>query len=122
MTAHVSTQPDLFDRPAPQDVDPRPIVGKTLTGMVRANNPETSLEAAQSVVRHRTALQVQILHMIQGHPMTDEELERLPELRDYGPSTVRKRRSELYQEGLLREDGDKLNSRGRMMTVWRAVA
>jgi hypothetical protein len=50
--------------------------------------------------------------------MTDETLENLPEFADYGPSTIRKRRSELYQQQALAVAGERLNSRGRKMLVW----
>jgi hypothetical protein len=49
--------------------------------------------------------------------MTDGELENLPVFAHYGPSTVRKRRSELYQAGRVAETGAR---RGKM-NVWRAV-
>jgi hypothetical protein len=51
--------------------------------------------------------------------MTDEQLERLPQFSSYGPSTIRKRRSELYVMGRLMQAGEKVNTRGRRMIVWR---
>ena len=50
--------------------------------------------------------------------MTDEQLENLPEFHDYGPSTIRKRRSELFQQHALVAVGDTVNTRGRKMLVW----
>jgi hypothetical protein len=54
-------------------------------------------------------------------PMTDEVLERLPAFSKYAPSTLRKRRHELYAIGKLIVHGLVTNSRGKPMTVW-AVA
>jgi hypothetical protein len=42
----------------------------------------------------------------------------LPQFESYGPSTIRKRRSELYQAGELERSGVHRNSRGQTMTVW----
>ena len=50
--------------------------------------------------------------------MTDEELNQLPEFSEYGPTTVRKRRTELYQAGLVEQYSVKRNSRGVKMIVW----
>ena len=54
-------------------------------------------------------------------PMTDDELERLPEFAGYGPSTIRKRRSELYQQQALRVCGEGVNRRGYKMLRWALV-
>lgn len=79
----------------------------------RIPDHETSIAAAQSVLPCRRILQQQILTalLVRG-PMTDGELEKLPQFASYGPSTVRKRRSELYQDGRViptgkRRDGMK---------------
>jgi len=50
--------------------------------------------------------------------MTDEQLEQLPQFKGYGPSTIRKRRSELYLMGQLVRIAERTNSRGRRMVVW----
>ncbi len=79
----------------------------------RVPDHETSIAAAKSILPCRTVLQQQIVNaLIARGPMTDGELERLPMFADYGPSTVRKRRSELYQDGRVvptgaRRDGMK---------------
>lgn len=89
-------------------------------GMVRESNPFTSKDAAIVVARKRTELHERVLAAFEQYgPMTDEELERLPEFRDFGPSTIRKRRSELFQQDALIVVGDRVNSRGRSMLVWR---
>jgi hypothetical protein len=51
--------------------------------------------------------------------MTDEQLEECPGFDEYAPSTVRKRRCELAEMGLIVPAGNKQNKRGRMMIVWR---
>jgi hypothetical protein len=65
--------------------------------LVRIPSHSTSVEAAKSILPCRTVLQQQILTALKTHgPMTDGELENLECFSHYGPSTVRKRRSELY--------------------------
>ena len=54
--------------------------------------------------------------------IADEELELLDEFRRYGPSTIRKRRSELYQAGHITSDGARKNKRGQKMLTWRTSA
>ena len=89
-----------------------------MSTMYRKNDHDTSIEAARVVAEFRTVLQQQIFEVLQVRPMTDGELENLPQFMSYGPSTVRKRRSELYQAGLIRESGER---RGRFK-VWAVVA
>lgn len=98
------------DRPAPADV----------RGMVHRDDPATSVDAAAVVALRRNVLHEQVLIAFKNHgPMTDAELEQLPAFYGYGPSTIRKRRSELYQAGALVAVGERLNDRGRRMLVWR---
>lgn len=86
--------------------------------MVRIPSHDTSVQAAKAVLPCRTVLQQQILSaLIARGPMTDGELENLPQFADYGPSTVRKRRSELYHDGRVRPTGE---TRDRM-NVWEPV-
>lgn len=90
-----------------------------ITGMVHADDPETSRKAATTIARKASALHTQIQDALEAHgPMNDEQLERLPQFADYGPSTIRKRRSELFQWGTLVAVGVAVNSRGHEMTVW----
>jgi hypothetical protein len=97
--------------------DVRPMAD--LSGMVRAGGHHTSVDAAAAIEPKRTALHVRVLEAFeQLGPMTDEALERLPQFADYGPSTIRKRRSELYEQGALAVRGDTVNSRGRKMILW----
>ena len=105
--------------PAPAPVPSR---GAEVLGMVRRSNPGTSVTAARAVRGVRSALQVKILSILQrGGPMTDEELETHEEMAamNLAPSTVRTRRSELFQAGELVEAGERANRRGSaMLTVW----
>jgi hypothetical protein len=92
-----------------------------ITGMVRRGDHHTSVDAAVVVERKRNGLHEAVLRAFDEYgPMTDETLERLDRFKDCGPSTIRKRRSELYKEfGLLVVHGETRNSRGRKMIVWR---
>jgi hypothetical protein len=86
---------------------------------VRWDSPSTSREAAASIAPVRTALHQAVLDALTaGGPMTDEQLERLPQFAHLGPSTIRKRRSELFQQGAVVAVGESRNSRGRLMLVW----
>lgn len=90
-------------------------------GMVHRHDPPTSAAAAVGVKRTRTALHARIEAIFEARgDMTDAELETLPEFSNYGPSTIRKRRSELAQEGRLVDSGTtRRNARGCQMVVWR---
>lgn len=91
---------------------------RPLTGLWRANDHSTSIEAGLAVSEKRSALQATILEALQRlGPMTDRELEALPVFARYAPSTVRKRRSELYQDECIEPTGER---RGRLK-VWRLV-
>jgi hypothetical protein len=87
--------------------------------MVRRENPSTSVAAAKIIVRGVSDLQRRVLEAFtQQGPMTDEELEQLPQFSHYGPTTVHKRRTELYQAHKVERDSMKRNSRGVRMIVW----
>ena len=91
-------------------------------GMVRAKGHETSRDAATGVAGVLTKLHALVLEEFERRgPMTDETLERLPVFADFGPSTIRNRRSELYQRGLLVEDGTEVNSRRKTMVRWKKL-
>ena len=87
--------------------------------MHRKTDHETSIAASERVAKScKTELQSAILEkLIELGPMTDGELESLPVFSHYGPSTVRKRRSELFQDGKVEKTGE-LRDR---MNVWKAV-
>lgn len=84
--------------------------------MVRVRDLRTCYQAADDVIPLLNELQMGVLRAISdagARGLTDRELEQLPVFAGRAPSTVRKRRSELYQAGLLLVVGvrDK-------MTVW----
>lgn len=87
--------------------------------MHRKRDHETSIDASERIAKScKTELQSAILEkLIELGPMTDGELESLPVFSHYGPSTVRKRRSELFQDGKVEKTGE-LRDR---MNVWKAV-
>lgn len=97
-------QLDAFD--APVFATPT----RKILGMVRRTD---ALEAQRAAVDTRpkvSAIQAMVLHALaESGPLTDRELEGRPEFRALGPSTVRKRRSELYAAGRVvkvgRRDG-----------------
>jgi hypothetical protein len=101
-------QPDLFE---------------DISGMVHADDPYTSIDAATVIAHRRNELHEKVLAAFAHYgSMTDEQLETLPEFHDYGPSTIRKRRSELFQQHALVAVGDVVNTRGRRMLVWSLAA
>lgn len=84
--------------------------------MVRRRDRGTSRDAAARVRPVLSPLRLAVLDAIRAAGtagLTDRELELLAQFQDRGPSTVRKRRSELYQLGYVREAG----VRDRL-TVW----
>lgn len=113
------TQGNLLDDNAVIEAPAAPDV----TGMVRAEDHSTSIEAAQAVAPGRSELQERVLAALKAQgDMTDEELEQLPEFVGFGPTTIRKRRCDLYVRGDVVEIGRKLNSRGRKVIVWGAAS
>ncbi len=120
------TAPDLFSYQAP-DVGTPP--------MHRATDPQTSIDAAARIEPKLSQLQADVLSAIRSageRGMTDRELERLPWFADRAPSTIRKRRSDLYHwkdaDGneapkvlpLWEADGETIVTRDGL-TVWVAV-
>ena len=88
---------------------------------MRATDPAPARAAAVALLPTRSALQHQVLaafRRVTPRPLDDEMLERLDEFAGYAPSTIRKRRSELVQAGLLVPVGEGRNSRGARMTRW----
>lgn len=74
--------------------------------MTRKVDPATSVEAAAVVAPELGKIQRLVLEAFRIHgPMTARTAERLPVFSDYGFSTIRKRISELAQDGLLEEYG-----------------
>lgn len=76
--------------------------------MHRAADPDTSRQAAERVAEKLSALQERVLVAVAGYGSrgaTAREVERLQAFADCGPSTVRKRLSELTRAGKLVENG-----------------
>jgi uncharacterized protein YwgA len=99
------------------------MVTEDLRGLVRDHDHSTSIAAGVHQEQHRTKLQERIYQVFLRTPdgLTDEELRFHPEFAadDYAESTVRKRRTELEQRGLLVDTGvTRINRSGMAMTVW----
>ena len=89
------------------------------TGMVHRSDPETSTDAVKAILPRLSRLHERVLEAFQRYgPLDDERLEGLPQFARYGPSTIRKRRSELYHAGKLIRRSVSTNSRGQTMVVW----
>jgi hypothetical protein len=90
----------------------------------RRTDPETSREAASSFTALRlTEIQEDVLAFFRSHgPATDEELRESLKARHPAESTLRNRRVELVQRGLIRDTGTtKFSENGRRMIVWECV-
>jgi hypothetical protein len=92
-----------------------------MTPAFRIPDHSTSIAAAEKIAPVRSQLQQDVLaaFWING-PMTDGELEKLPQFVDCAPSTIRKRRSELYDKG--RGVIVKTEDRRGGMIVWKVKA
>lgn len=76
--------------------------------MVRTGDHDTSRDAAATVAPKVNALHAQVLAALDAagpDGLNDRQLEQLPQFAHYGPSTIRKRRSELYQLGYVTHHG-----------------
>lgn len=90
----------------------------------RRTDPDTSHAAAASFTEQRlTAIQSDVLSFFrQVRRATDEQLETCLRLKHPGFSTLRKRRTDLVQMGLLRDSGERaINDGHRRMIVWEIV-
>ena len=91
----------------------------------RANDPDTSKEAADAVTAKGGTLkpsQIDVLHILkQYRTATQKTLENTEDLqRNYSPSRIRSAVSELVQMGMVVDSGERerLES-GRKAIVWR---
>lgn len=86
----------------------------------RKSDPLTSKIAGRKFEGNKLSpLHLSILEAIRLHGcLIDESLERMPAFAKYAPSTVRKRRSELFALWRLVEHGMMVNSRNLPMTLW----
>jgi hypothetical protein len=91
--------------------------------MVHGRPLDTEVEAALSLLPNLSQLRMRVYLAFINEPegLTDSEVESRSEFSGLAPSTVRKRRSELYHLGALRAVGKRKNTvhqNGRNMTVW----
>ena len=87
----------------------------------RNTDPDTSHLAAASFTEERlTDIQRDVLAFFRTHGRaTDEEIEDALKGKHPAFSTLRKRRTDLVQRGLLRDTGErKVNRNNRKMIVW----
>ena len=89
-----------------------------LRRMVHHNAIRTEVDAAAKVLKVCGRLHSEVMGaFIANGPMTDRELERLPQFAHLAPSTARKRRSELFQAGKLIATDERREG----LTVWGAA-
>lgn len=86
-------------------------------GLCRTPDQPTSVEAAERIAGKLSDLQQQVFEAICFYPdRTARELENLEAFRQFGPSTVRKRISELHRMGRIRTRGIRDG-----MQTWKAT-
>jgi hypothetical protein len=106
----------MADQPTLFDVSPAP------HGAYRRDDHDTSKSAGLAMRGERlSALHREVLEFFHLHgPATDEDLEDALGPKHPGFSTLRKRRSELYQAKRLIDTGKrKINRGGRPMILWQ---
>jgi hypothetical protein len=94
-------------------------------GMVRIPDHDTSVDAAESVVRGASTLR-NLIHrlLLEYGDQTDDTLrDRVRILGyNYGYSTTEKRRGELVSQGRVIDSGSReRNARGRQMILWHGL-
>jgi len=90
--------------------------------MVRRDDAETAIAAAARVQGRLSELQRRVHAEIERlGGATGEEVEQLPQFAALAPSTVRRRITDLRDLGLVVAAGERPNSRGLPMTVWRTA-
>lgn len=110
----------LFPRPYPYGKEKDEVVDS----MHRHPDHATSVEAATRVSKKLSELQTLVYGcFVRYGPMTDEELEGLPEIvdRELGKTTARRRRTDLVKLGRLFAVGTRVNKGGLKMTLWAVV-
>lgn len=90
--------------------------------LVRATDPPTSGESAAAVYESLTDLQRKVFDFIRERGMViDSEIVEWGYTQGYAESTLRKRRTELSQKGLLELCGSRLNKRNRRELSWQVM-
>jgi hypothetical protein len=85
-----------------------------------SNDVAPAKQAGASQKATRTKLQQEVLTILNRFgPLTDDKLSEY--FTEYDKGTVRKRRSELFQMGLVQEAGVGVSDRGKPMTKWEAI-
>ncbi len=113
-------------KPPPKDTE-QPTLWQTPTSDIKgmARNPDrpTSIRAAEQTLSSRDRVKAMVYHAFRENgAMTDGELEQLPQFQGIAINSVRKRRTDLLQEGKLEATGarrghpDRPNSQ---MMVWK---
>src|SRR5262249_2268497 len=90
-------------------------------GPARHSDPATSREAAKAVMPYITEIQGMVLAEVRrhgAHGITDYELETF--LGSHA-STLRSRRAELVEKGLVEDSGQRRKVNGSSRTVWIAT-
>ncbi len=91
--------------------------------LARSTDPATSKQAAAAIASGLGKIQALVLEVFENRgAMSAREAEKLSEFSDYGFSTIRKRISELHQEGLLVSAGTEKTSGRTPATVYEAKA
>lgn len=91
---------------------------RALYQLHRKSDPVTSRMAAATVLPKLTKIQSEILAWARGRTFTDLDL--VAAFPNLGPSTLRTRRSELRDAGLILDTGLFEVHSGRRHTVWQA--
>ena len=93
-----------------------------LSSLVRGTNPGTSVAAAAAVEPRLSDLQKIVWEYIRSRgTVIDSDLVSWGISQGYAESTLRKRRTELSQMGLLELCGQRKNQRGRKELVWQVT-
>lgn len=91
-------------------------------GLVRNSDPATSAEAAAAVYERLTDLQRKVFDFVRERGIViDSDVVAWGYTQGYAESTLRKRRTELSQMGMLELCGSRKNSRGRRELSWQVT-
>jgi hypothetical protein len=99
----------------------RAMTSPAIHATARSADPETSRLAAEAFTEQRlTEIQSVVFELFTiRRRLTDEEIEDALSVKYPAFSTLRKRRTDLVQLGLIRDSGErKLNRNNRKMIVW----
>lgn len=91
--------------------------------VARSDDPETSHEAARSLNKRKLSAQREnILRLLRGAGLTDEEIRDIYPQPRPSDASLRTRRNELVEMGLVMDSGRLRRTRsGRRAIVWKAV-